>query len=886
MLEQHDAVERPQNLDLFSLPTQLTSFIGREREIAEVKQLLASSRLVTLTGAGGCGKTRLALRVASDLRDHYADSVRWVELAPLADATLLPQAIAKALNAVEQPGCALLDVVLDLLLTKRLLLVLDNCEHLASACAEFVHDALCDAPQVNILATSREPLAVIGEMLYPVAPLALPPKSQVADIAPFDSIRLFVERARDVLPNFKLTSSNAPAIADICRRLDGIPLAIELASARVNALTVEQIAARLDDRFALLTSARHSVPSHHRTLRAALNWSYDSLSVQEQILLQRLSVFAGGFSLEAVEAVCAQKDEGGRMKDETETQANHFILHPSSFILDTLTSLVNKSLVVAETLKLGEARYAMLETIRQYAREKLIEAGKHESVQNRHLEYFMKLAEEAEPKLIGAEQMTWFKRLDSENDNLQTALDWSAGEDRVEKGLRLGGALYRFWLTRGYWNEGYRRLDNLVKIKGADKRNLARGKALSVAGNFANKTGSAEISRRLFEESVSILRETGAEGRPWLESTLGTFAFSLIHRDMDTAHTCAEETAQLSRESGNIAGYAQALIVLGIVARWKCDFTAALQCLEESRTLYQEIGDNRGVTAAMNNLVWSYIYQGDLEKAKELGEKSLTISREMGNKYHFASGLLRLGIICQVRGQSDEAESLLLQAISELRELGDKAYIAFALMYLGRLHLNKGSATRAHQELQESLVLFREVEALYFIPYLLDSFSFLLSALGSAQRAARLFGATQALRDKFGTPLPPVHHKEHESYLTSTRTQLDDATFNVAWNAGRVMTLDQAIEFALAEIKIQDTQDAPALSPRQIAKEKFGGLTAREREIAALIAQGKSNREIANTLVLSERTIEGHVSNILNKLGFNARSQIAAWAVQKGLEKN
>jgi predicted ATPase/DNA-binding SARP family transcriptional activator len=385
---------------LTNLPNPLTSFVGREKEQRELRGLFEKTRLLTLTGAGGCGKTRLALRVASDLRDTYADGVCWVELAPLADATLLPQAIAQALNTVEQPGRALLDVILDLLHGKHLLLVLDNCEHLARACAEFAHDVLCDAPQVNILATSREPLAVTGEMLYPVAPLAVPPKSQVTEIAAFDAIRLFVERARGVLPNFALTSTNAQTVADICRRLDGIPLAIELASARVNALTVEQIAARLDDRFALLTSARHGVPSHHRTLRAALDWSYTFLSAQEQILLRRLSVFAGGFSLEAVETVCADAETrggGDAEKDRLAASPRHPL--PVSSIVDGLSSLVNKSLVVAETLKPGEARYAMLETIRQYAGDKLRESGEGETIRNRHLDYFLRFAQDAEPRL-------------------------------------------------------------------------------------------------------------------------------------------------------------------------------------------------------------------------------------------------------------------------------------------------------------------------------------------------------------------------------------------------------------------------------------------------------------------------------------------------------
>ena len=364
---------------------------------------------------------------------------------------------------------------------------------------------------------------------------------------------------------------------------------------------------------------------------------------------------------------------------------------------------------------------------------------------------------------------------------------------------------------------------------------------------------------------------------------LGSFAFSLIHRDMDTVRVCAEEVARLSRESGNIPSLARALLALGNAARAKCDFITALRYFEESKMLHQEIGDRRGGSAVINNQVWCYFSQGDLEKAKELGEQAITIMREMGNKNHFAGGLLRLGIIFQVQGQDEQAESLLLQAVAAEKELGNKMYVALAQMHLGRLQMKRRQFAQAQQRLRESLVLFKAVSGLYFIPHALDSFAFLLAASNNAPRAAQLFGATQTLREIFGTPLPPGYHKEYASYLASTRAQLDAATFDALWNEGRAMSLEQAIEYALTEIEIPGAPDAPAPSPRQIAKEKFDGLTAREREVAALVAQGKTNRDIADDLVLSERTIEGHVGNILNKLGFNARAQIAAWAVEKGL---
>ncbi|MBI5302794.1 MAG: tetratricopeptide repeat protein [Chloroflexi bacterium] len=880
-----------------NLPLALTHFIGREKEIAEIKRLIASppqpspvrggggntTRLLTLTGAGGAGKTRLAIQVARDLLDAFPDGVWLVELASLADPTLVPQTVASIFDLRPPGNLAPIDLLKNFLRAKNLLLVLDNCEHLIHACAQLAESLLTSCPDLKILATSREALNIAGEITFRVPSLALPNLQALPPLDAFaqvEAIRLFTDRARAAQSDFELTHANAPAIAQICARLDGMPLALELAAARVKTLSVEQIAARLDDRFRLLTTGSRTAPTRQQTLRGAMDWSYDLLSAQEQIALNRLSVFAGGWTLDAAEFVCAE-EQGGRGAGEKDSP---LLPRAPAPLLDVLSRLVDKSLVMVE-IRDGATRYRMLETIRQYAREKLIESGERENVQNRHLEYFVKLADEAEPNLHGAGQMTWFNRLDNEYDNLRNALEWSASEDRVEKGLRLGGALYRFWLTRGYWNEGYQRLDSLLKIKGAEQRTLARGKALQVAGNLARDTKGTGISRRLYEESISILRELGAVGRPALESALGDYGFSLIFHDLAIARSCGEETARLSRESGNILGLAQALIVLGNVARQKCDFASALQCFEESKILYQEIKDKRGVTATFTNLGWTYFNQGNMEKAKEMEEQAITMAREMGNKYHLAGALLRLGINYQVRDQNDQAETLLHQALSAERELGNKPYVALALMHLGRLHLKQGHSAQAYQELRESLGLFKEESAFYFIPHALDSFAFLPAESNHAPRAAQLFGATQALREKFGTPLSPGYRKDYEAYLAAVCAKLDDATFDAAWNEGRAMLLEQAIEFALAEIKIPDAIETPTLSPRQAAKEKFGGLTAREREVAALIARGKSNREIADALVLSERTIEGHVGNILNKLGFNARTQIATWAVEKGLHE-
>lgn len=850
-----------------NLPIQLTSFIGREREIAEVKRLLTTTRLLTLTGAGGAGKTRLSLRVAAELRGDFSDGIWFIELAPLTDPHLVPQAIAYAMGLRNESARPILDMLNEHLEAKNVLLVLDNCEHLIDACAKTAYALLRHSPRIKILASSREALNISGETAYPVPPLSIPDPQHLPPpetLSQYEAVLLFVERALSAQPAFGVTNANAPAIAQICQRLDGIPLAIELAAARIKALKPEEIAARLDDSFHLLTGGSRTAPTRQQTLRAAMDWSYSLLSQPERVLWRRLSVFSGGATLEAVEQVCI--GDGIAKQD----------------VLDLLTRLTEKSILIVDTS--GEAtRYKLLEIIRQYANAKLGESGEHENAQNRHLDYFMQLAEQAEPKLVGSEQLTWFNRLDNEHDNLRTALNWSGNADRAEKGMRLGGSLYRFWLMRGFWREGYLQLDKLLKEEGAEKRTLGRGKALKVAGDMAGMIGAAKISQQLFAESISILREQGVEGRPWLENALGILAFLFVFTDLETAHAYAEETEKLCRESGNIPDLAQAFLVLGNVARWECDFPTALRHLEQTQELYQGIGDKRGMTAAINTLAWTWINQGDLDKAKHFVEQSLAISQEMGNKYHKASALMLNAIISEIRGR-DEAEQQLDQAAEKLRELENNTYLSLGLSHLGRLHLKKKHFAAAHSVLSQSLVLSHKIAAKYFIPYVMDSFAFLFSAANQPQRAAQIFGATEALRDEFGTPLSPGYRIVYEPYLASTRARLDEKTFSVAWAEGRSMNLDQAMAFALEEIEIPETPDAPVPSLPQAAKEKYDGLTAREREVAALIALGKSNREIADTLVLSERTIEGHVSNILGKLGFNARSQIAVWVTQKGLE--
>ena len=495
-LKSLDNPELPNNL-----PVQVTSFIGREKEIEAVETLLSKTRLLTLTGSGGCGKTRLGLQVAADVLENYPDGVWLIELAPLADPALVPQAVAQALNVSEEPGKPLLPTLVAALKAKRLLLVLDNCEHVLDACSRLVDALLRACPGVGVLASSREGLGIAGETVYRVPSLSLPDPKQTATPASlnlYEAVRLFVDRARAALPGFVVTNANAPALASVCHRLDGIPLAIELAAARVRSLSVEEINNKLDNRFRLLTGGSRTALPRQQALRALIDWSFDLLNAQEKMLLCRLSVFAGGWTLQAAEAVGVGESLTGESIEDWE-------------ILDLLTSLVDKSLVLAQTQR-ETTRYGLLETVRQYVRDRLTESGESLVVRTRHANYFLTLAEEVKPKMRGMEQVQWMGVLEEEHDNLRQALAWYA-EDAQDaeaggKGLRLAAALFELWKTHGHLSEGRERLHTLLAHPTRQEPTSARAQALAEAGWLAYMQDDYVQTRVLLEKSLVV-----AQGR-------------------------------------------------------------------------------------------------------------------------------------------------------------------------------------------------------------------------------------------------------------------------------------------------------------------------------------------------------------------------------------
>jgi predicted ATPase/class 3 adenylate cyclase len=780
-LKSLDNSELPNNL-----PRQLTSFIGREREIAAIKVQVTKTRLLTLTGSGGSGKTRLALQMAADVLDQYPDGVWFVELAPLADPALVPQVVATALGLSEQKGRTFVQTLADHLKFKHLLLVLDNCEHLLSACAQLCDALLRACAHLTVLATSREGLGISGEQTYRVPSLSLPdPKEKLTleQVSQYEAVRLFIERAVSSKADFVVTNTSAPALAAVCHRLDGIPLAIELAAARVRSLSVEEINTRLDNRFRLLTGGSKTALPRQQTLRALIDWSYGLLTDGEKWLLGRLSVFAGGWTLAAAEQVGAGESADGGTIEEWE-------------VLDLLTNLVDKSLVIAETQ--GEtARYRLLETVRQYARDRLVEAEEVWTVRARHWDHFLALAEAARPKLRSAEQAQWLAVLEQEHDNLRLALAFCLEEPAGgEAGLRLGAALYQFWSTRGHLTEGRQHLSALLSRPMRQGDLKARADALNGAGLLAQDQGDTTTARALHEESLTIKRELG--DKQGIAISLNNLGIIAQHQGNNAAaRTLYEECMTLSRDLGDKLGIAYCLMNLGNVAQDQGDTTAARALHEESLTIKRELGDKQGIASSLGNLGIVARQQNDYVVARALLEECLTLFRELGDKRNIASAVGQLGTVAQEQGDTAVARVLHEESLTIKRELGDKRGIATSLMNLGSMAQLQGDTATARALFEESLMIRRELGDKRSIATSIDAYAYLNNQEQQAARAARLWGAATALREAIELPRVPSDQEQFDREVAEARSALGEAAFAAAWDEGHAMILEQAVEYAL-----------------------------------------------------------------------------------------
>ena len=723
---------RPNNL-----PVQLTSFIGREEEIKKVKELLKNIHLLTLTGPGGVGKTRLSLQVGADVIDDFANGVWFVELAPIIDPVLLPQEILKELGIKEEPKKTLEETLTGYLKDKEILIILDNCEHLIEACAMLTEKLLTKCPKLKIIATSREALKCTGEQTHSILSLKTPNLKEeisIEQLTQYESVRLFIERALAVSQKFRVTNENAPALAGICSQLDGIPLAIELAAARIKVLTVERIYKRLSSRFSLLTGGKRTALPKQQTLKALIDWSYDLLSDQEKILWSRLSVFIDGWTLESAEEICSDDNVN---KEE---------------ILDLLSLLVEKSIIIFDSEK---ERYRILESIRQYGEEKLKEVNEINKILSKHLYYFMELSESAEPKLKGKEAQEWLEKLETEHGNLQTAIEWSLKNGDIEEGSRLAGAMRNFWEIRGLYFTGRRLLKSILsKMQGIS--NSSRAKALNSAGVLANRQGDYEQAQKFYEESILI-----------------------------------------SRELGDKRGIAYSLNGLGGVAYNQGDYEQAQKFCDESLALDREIGDKIGIADSFNNLGSVAYNQGDYEQAKKFFDKSLALDRERGDKRGIAYSLNNLGMVAYYQGDYQQARKFYIENLSLFQELGDKNGISYTLYNLGSIEFNQRNIQYAQKYLVESLVIRKEIGDKLGMASSIVGLAEIYNFKNYSNQAALLIGAVKTILKSIGIVFSGDVLKRYEQTITKLNEQLTEEEFSKYWEKGKKLTLEQAVELAL-----------------------------------------------------------------------------------------
>lgn len=913
-----------------NLPVHLSSFVGREAEIDEVRRMLYARRLVTLSGPGGCGKTRLALEVANSVVGRFPDGVWWVDLAPLADASLVPATLARVLGVAESPVEPVTNTMVAFLASRRTLVVLDNCEHLIEACAAVVARVEVGCSASSMLVTSREPLGVPGEATWRVPPLGLPSGGSLESVGGSDAVRLFVDRARDARPSFALTDANAEAVAEICSRLDGIPLAIELAAARTRLLSVEEIAAGLADRFHLLTGgARWALP-RHRTLEGSLDWSHEPLNVGERALFRRLGAFAGSFTLDAATSVCT---------------GDH--VSPAE-VLDLLSGLVDRSLVHVIDDAGSQTRYRLLETIRAYAVRKLVEANERDTVGRRHLEFYVAFADRAARGLAGPDLLAWLARVDVESDNLRAALDTTSAP-ASGKQARIVGLLTLYWFARSDLSIGRSRLE--AALDSAAHDGIDRASALCALCVVCYRAGDMAKAARYGDDAIRIARHLGdvrmlgqaLHWRGWVRcwgeaDRHGAWsAFreaEALLRQTDDHVFQALNLALLawSYADTSEAARARPLIDEGLAltdavdvphARCYClivgayldtlegSLERAAARLDEAIALSTGIGDHYAGLFARGFLAYTDLVRGRRHDGRELCERGL--STALDHRSPMGEALMRMALghlafaqgdldtaadqleaafemlallwqgaaaMCRAvqsqvaiaQSRADEARRYAAEALTLGKETDTVGAVVWAMIAQASLARLDGAAQRAEDLLQGAVELSRQTGRRSGMCDLLDDLAAAVADQGRCEEAARLLGAAQSLRDTTGAARFPVRDASHEVCTTLLRDAMGVAAFDAAWAAGAALTLDDAVAYARR-----------GRGRRKRPTQGWESLTPTELEVVELVAAGLTNPQIGERLFVSKRTVQAHLAHIFTKLDVSTRAELAAQTAARRL---
>ena len=835
-----------------NLPIQLTSFIGREKELADVKELLHNAPLLMLLGPGGTGKTRISIQAASELLDQYPSGVWFVELAPILDPLLVPRTTAIAIGLRDEPQRPVIDMLCDYLREKKILIILDNCEHLVYACAQMADRLLHAAPRARILASSREALGIAGEVTYQVPSLGLPDLGHLPSIeslSQYEAVRLFIDRATAAVSTFTVTNDNAPALAQICHRLDGIPLAIELAAAKIRVLSLDQIAKRLDDRFRLLTGGSRTALERHQTLRAAIDWSYNLLSPAEQTLFRRLSVFLNGWTLEAAESVCGDPSTLRHGERETNRQDDASLKAGSGLVpsgddirsddvLNLLEHLINKSLVVAEEMG-HESRYRMLETMRQYANEKLVEAGACDALRDRHLEYFLQFAEAAAPHLIRTEQLEWLAQLDADYENLRLALERALNKETAEPSLRLCAALGKFWYIRAYWQEGskwlksalskttlspnaaektarvkalYRdaelanMLDDLERMKLSAELGLVLAQEGSNKGDIAiarffvgfvsYRYGDNDRARELMEWSLFEFSELND---PYWESYSYRWLGNILVREGKLKFSeMSNQNLKLARKAGERLNLAEVILDYAYMIYVFDGVNKARKCVEEADMLVKQIGSNYIYTSSLfAELAW---LDGDYKKARAFYMEMQEHNSLLGDKEIRSAIITKLGRLAREEGNLDQAQAYLEEALAAARELEHNRDIMHGLVELGNTFYLQGYIEKFKQNFIEGIHLAKgrsRIAKSRFLVIMLYSI-----CIENPENSARLLGAIHSSCSEMDDRISPLIKRiYYDRAETHARKALGDAAFESAFAEGQKMSVDEALDLALKTVE-------------------------------------------------------------------------------------